>query len=77
MSPSLEVLNLSGNIITPHKFTSGIPTEWSALTNLKELNMQYCGLHGASCAVFPVTPAKNSVETLRSEFIKPEKSVRP
>ena len=30
-----------------NKFTGGIPTKWSSLTNLKELNMAYCGLSGA------------------------------
>ena len=51
MPPSLEKLNLSGGggpyIGEPHKFTGGIPTEWSSLTNLKELNMAHCGLSGA------------------------------
>ena len=31
---------------TPHKFTGGIPSEWGALTNLKELNMARCSLDG-------------------------------
>ena len=43
---SLEVLNVSGWFYTPHKFTGGIPSEWGALTNLKELKMTYCGLDG-------------------------------
>ena len=44
MPPSLEVLNMcnAGN------FTGGIPSEWGLLTNLKELNMDNCGLDGAS-----------------------------
>ena len=42
MPPSLERLILGSN-----KFTGGIPTEWSSLTNLKELNMARCGLSGA------------------------------
>ena len=32
---------------TPHKFTGGIPAEWSSLTNLKKLSMARCGLSGA------------------------------
>jgi hypothetical protein len=47
MSPSLEKLDLSGSYGHPHEFTGGIPTEWSSLTNLKELNMADCGLSGA------------------------------
>ena len=55
MPPSLEKLDLSGGNFLyvkfgggmPHKFTGGIPTEWSSLTNLKELNMARCGLSGA------------------------------
>ena len=47
MPPSLKRLDLSGDYFNPHKFTGGIPTEWSSLTNLKELKMAYCGLSGA------------------------------
>ena len=49
MPMSLKVLNLSGGVTigVPHKFTGGIPTEWSSLTNLKELNVANCGLSGA------------------------------
>ena len=47
MPQSLEILNLTGRYSEPHKFTGGIPSEWSSLTNLKELNMAYCGLSGA------------------------------
>ena len=47
---SLEVLDLSGGVTrfgaTPHKFTGGIPPEWGALANLKELKMAFCGLDG-------------------------------
>ena len=47
---SLGVLDLSGGdprfTGTPHKFTGGIPPEWGALTNLKELKMAFCGLDG-------------------------------
>ena len=46
---SLEVLNLGGSISNTNKFTGGIPSEWGALTNLKELNMVACGLDGAIC----------------------------
>ena len=41
MPPSLEKLDLASN-----QFTGGIPTEWSSLTNLKDLNMANCGLDG-------------------------------
>ncbi len=47
MPPSLEKLDLSGTEFCAHKFTGGIPTEWSSLTNLKELNVARCGLSGA------------------------------
>ena len=40
---SLEVLNLGD------EFTGGIPSEWGALTNLKELRMVACGLDGELC----------------------------
>ena len=45
---SLTVLNLSGGSYSweAHKFTGGIPSEWGALTNLKELKMKNCGLDG-------------------------------
>ena len=49
MPVSLEILNLSGNPYgAPHKFTGGIPPEWSSMTNLKVLRMAYCGLDGES-----------------------------
>ena len=49
MPPSLKELNLFGGYGSDsHKFTGGIPSEWGSLTNLKSLNMQYCGLDGAS-----------------------------
>ena len=48
MPPLLVVLELSGGMFNPHKFTGGIPAEWGSLTNLKNLNMSYCGLDGAS-----------------------------
>ena len=47
---SLVILNLEGGNLydgeTPHKFTGGIPPEWGALANLKELNMANCSLDG-------------------------------
>ena len=43
---SLEVLDVSGRVYGPHKFTGGIPSEWGTLTNLKELKMANCGLDG-------------------------------
>ena len=47
LPPSLEVLILSGGYDDDaHKFTGGIPPEWGALTNLKELKMVACGLDG-------------------------------
>ena len=47
MPPSLEVLNLGDGYGETNKFSGGIPTEWSSLTNLKELNVAGCGLSGA------------------------------
>ena len=49
---SLEILDISGGDVYTdgrdhHKFTGGIPPEWGALTNLKELKMARCGLDGA------------------------------
>ena len=43
---SLEVLNLGDSNSNTNKFTGGIPSEWGALTNLKELTMANCGLGG-------------------------------
>ena len=43
---SLEVFNLGDYSNNTNKFTGGIPSEWGALTNLKELNMVACGLDG-------------------------------
>ena len=43
---SLEVLDVSGTDRNPHKFIGGIPPEWGALTNLKELKMARCSLDG-------------------------------
>jgi hypothetical protein len=59
---SLEVLDLSGGenetgyggFDDRHKFTGGIPSEWGALTNLKELKMPNSGLDGKRSA--PVLP---------------------
>ena len=48
---SLEVLDLSGGEYTPHTFTGGIPPEWGALTNLKELKMAFCGLDGKPLSI--------------------------
>ena len=48
MPLSLEKLILGYEHRSSHnKFTGGIPTEWSSLTNLKELSMPCCGLSGA------------------------------
>ena len=48
MPVSLEILFLSGGNFAweAHKFTGGIPAEWSSMTNLKELKMTNCGLDG-------------------------------
>ena len=43
---SLEVFNLGDYSNNTNKFTGGIPPEWGALTNLKELKMANCGLDG-------------------------------
>ena len=45
---SLEVLNFGDDeyAASANKFTGGIPSEWGALTNLKELKMVKCGLDG-------------------------------
>ena len=48
---SLEVLDVSGVYDRPHKFTGGIPSEWSALTNLKSLKMAFCGLDGKPLSI--------------------------
>ena len=50
MPASLEILDLSGGYYSSeaHKFTGGIPAEWSSMTNLKELKMAFCGLDGES-----------------------------
>ena len=47
MPPSLEKLNLGDGYGDTNKFSGGIPTEWSSLTNLKQLSMASCGLDGA------------------------------
>ena len=52
LPPSLEILDTSGGGAyidgrDHHKFTGGIPPEWGALTNLKELKIARCGLDGA------------------------------
>ena len=43
---SLEVLIFGDNFDNNNKFTGGIPSEWGALTNLKELKIALCGLDG-------------------------------
>ena len=48
---SLEVLDVSGVFGNPHKFTGGVPSEWGALTNLKELKMILCGLDGKPLSI--------------------------
>ena len=53
MPVSLEILDLSGgdSYSQKHKFTGGIPAEWSSMTNLKKLDMARCGLDG-ECLVY-------------------------
>ena len=41
---SLEVFNLGDDWGNTNTFTGGIPSEWGALENLKELKMAACGL---------------------------------
>ena len=48
MPVSLETLDVSGGYDHHHKFTGGIPAEWSSMTNLKELRMAHCRLNGGS-----------------------------
>ena len=50
MPVSLKILNLSGGQYNghEHKFTGGIPAEWSSMTNLKQLKIVACGLDGES-----------------------------
>ena len=43
------MLNLGIDDRNTNKFTGGIPSEWGALTNLKELKMVACGLDGELC----------------------------
>ena len=52
---SLEVFNLGGYSNNTNKFTGGIPSEWGALTNLKELSMVACGLGGKPLRTRPTT----------------------
>ena len=47
----LEVLNFGVNYGNTNKFTGGIPSEWGALTNLKELKMAFCGLDGKPLSI--------------------------
>ena len=43
---SLEVLSLGDDWQNTNKFTGGIPCEWGALPNFKELKMVACALDG-------------------------------
>ena len=57
---SLKILDISGGNIYDdgrdhHKFTGGIPPEWGALKNLKQLKMARCGLDGAFGSTRPTT----------------------
>ena len=64
MPVSLKILELSGTYNNEHKFTGGLPPEWSSMTNLKELSMVACGLDGESL-VYVQCDTKRS--QLRSE----------
>ena len=48
---SLEVLNLGDDFGNKNQFTGGIPSEWGAVANLKELKMAYCGLDGEPLSI--------------------------
>ena len=48
---SLEVLTLGEYSDNANKFTGGIPSEWSALTNLKSLKIVCCGLDGKPLSI--------------------------
>ena len=51
---SLEVFNLDGgrgNTNKSNKFTGEIPSEWGALTNLKQLTVVNCGLDGKQLSI--------------------------
>ena len=76
MPPSLEKLILGAFMGNSNKFTGGIPTEWSSLTNLKELNVADCGLDGAfvcrhPCAYVPRNAMEANQRFLtRSPFLR-------
>ena len=68
MPPSLEKLILGTVNGNSNKFAGGIPTEWSSLTNLKELNVADCGLDGAfvcrhPCAYVPFNIASSEMRS--------------
>ena len=67
MPVSLEILNLSGgeSFWARHKFTGGIPVEWSSMTNLKELKMANCGLDGQCFNVESNHPCAQLMRTFR------------
>ena len=71
MPVSLEVLNLSGAGRKPHKFTGGIPSEWSSMTNLKELSMANCGLDGEGY-IFALNHGHTQEKDYTREVIAPE-----
>ena len=48
---SLEVFNLGDHWRNTNMFTGGIPPEWGALTNLKELKMVACDLDGKPLSI--------------------------
>ena len=50
---SLEVFNLGDDYTNTNKFTGGIPSEWGALANLKELKVAACGLDGKPLSIRP------------------------
>ena len=69
MPVSLAVLNLSGGQSRgeEHKFTGGIPAEWSSMANLKELNMYNCSLDG-KCLVYNQANTTNDERNRGARF---------
>ena len=65
---SLEVLDVSGVNFRPHKFTGGIPPEWGALANLKELKMALCGLDGKPLSIRPTTWSSHLTRRAFAQF---------
>ena len=69
---SLEVLNFGEDYGNKNKFTGGIPSEWGALTNLKDLKMVACGLDGKALS----TRAERFILMLTFHFVLQENCPR-